>query len=205
MANGAGGGLAFPIDPFEAEGSLWRDEQGVDGADVAGVDAQLIEWLDGSEGNGFGGAGGGDAGDFFGDGAGLEEAAAVAFEGNLLEPASAQHEEDEDGDEVEVFEGGNAGEPAIHGACPGGEDAEGDGGVHVEETEAQGEVTAGGEVAAADEQGEGGGAGGDDVEPGREHEVAVHAEVGGKAEGHGVHGESGAESEALVETAGFDL
>ena len=40
------------------------------------------------------------------------ESAAVACHGHLLQPAPAQHEEDEHGHEVEVFKSGHSGKPA---------------------------------------------------------------------------------------------
>ena len=123
--------------------------------------------------------------------------------GELVEVAATEHEEGEDGDEVEVDQLGDVKNPADEGAGPGGGEAERDGEVEVEGLEAEPLPGAGEKVGAADDEGEGGGGEGDQLEERGEEKVGLHAEVSGKAEGHGVHSEAAADAEAGAEGGGL--
>ena len=111
-----------------------------------------------------------------------------------MEVATAEHEEGEDGDEVEVDQLRDVKDPADEGSGPSSCETERDGEVEMEGFEAKPLPGTGKKVGASDDEGESGGGEGDEFEEGGEEEVGLHAEVAGEAEGHGVHGEATADA-----------
>ena len=194
-----GDGFGFPGDPGEGKLRAVGGEESGDGDDRAAGDEEFGAFFEGIEGDGCAG-GEGDGG---GDGGLAEHLGAHFFRGTYLQIAAGEHEEGEDGDEVEVEEVFGVEDPSGEGAGVGEEDAEGDGEVDVEDAVSEGGPGAFDEVAAADEEAEGGGEEGDEGEDGGEGEVVAHAEVAGEGEDHGIEGEGTAEAEAGDEGVAF--
>jgi hypothetical protein len=97
-ARGGVAGFGFTADGLHADGSFLADELGGHGDYLAGVGVEDGAGLKLAEGQWFSVRGA----DRIGVECFAEETAAVAFDGGHLEPASGQHEEGEDGDEIEV-------------------------------------------------------------------------------------------------------
>ena len=92
LATGTGAGIAFAIDPFEADAGVRIFELRGDGDGLTGLYGEGFTSLQSLQSIGFGNR------------RITHETAAIAGDGHLLHETAAEHQEDEHGHEVEVFE-----------------------------------------------------------------------------------------------------